>query len=130
MTTITHAVQYLVGEQSSLIHDLKTRERDAPFGPRHPDWAAYRAAKRRASLLLTARLLLKVGGEATPSREDVDAALAAGRLSHHARAGRASRGLAFAALRSLRKLEHRLERHPERFAPVGAWLAAREARHV
>jgi hypothetical protein len=91
------------------------------ISPKHPDWNRYRSAKRRASLLLTARLLLKFGAGAVPELSIVRKQLSAPSLQNHARRGQA-RSLCFAAYRYLRKLSNRLERAPEKFSYVNEWL--------
>src|ERR1051325_160868 len=68
----------------------------AHMSPKHPGWQRYRAAKYRASLLLTARLLLKLGADGLPDRAAVRGALAGQRLRHHARR-RQARSLCYAA---------------------------------
>ena len=97
------------------------------ISPRHPQWRRYQAAKRQASLLLSARLLLRLGGEAVPEVVAVRRALKEGRLTMHARP-RHARSAAFAALRYLRKLDNRLHRAPERFAAVEESIALRQHR--
>jgi hypothetical protein len=87
------------------------------ISPKHPQWGRYRAAQRRASLLLTARLLLKCGGEAVPEMAVIRHQLAKQALHNHARRGQA-RSVCFAAYRYLRKLNNRLQRAPEKFADV------------
>jgi hypothetical protein len=87
------------------------------ISPRHSDWRAYQSARNLASMLLTARLILKLGGGDVPPLVEVREALREGRLAHHARRGRA-RSLAFKAHRYLRKVSNRLNRAPERFNHV------------
>ncbi len=82
------------------------------ISPAHPSWPKYHAMRRHASVLLTARLLLKEGRGEPPALSSVRAALSEGRLAHHARRGRA-RGLCYRALRYLRKLNNRLQRAPQ-----------------
>lgn len=84
------------------------------ISPRHPDWQAYQSARNLASMLLTARLMLKLGGDDVPEISAVRNALREGRLAHHARRGHA-RSLVFKAYRYLRKINNRLNRAPERF---------------
>lgn len=91
------------------------------ISPKHPDWNRYRAAKHRASLLLTARLLLKLGAGTVPELSIVRKQLSKQSLQNHAHRGQA-RSLCFAACRQLRKLNNRLERAPERFSYVNEWL--------
>ncbi len=87
------------------------------ISPHHSDWQAYQSARNFASLLLTARLMLKLGGDDIPSLDRVRQALKEGRLAHHARRGHVRR-LAFKAYRYLRKLNNRLNRAPERFLHI------------
>jgi hypothetical protein len=95
------------------------------ISPRHCEWQRYRAARRQASLLLTARLILKLGGESIPELGVVRRALTEGRLANHARRG-CARSLVFAAWHYLRKVENRLHRAPERFSAVEEWLTSRQ----
>jgi hypothetical protein len=95
----------------------------AHMSPKSGRWQQYRAARSQASLLLTARLILKSGGEAIPSIGELRVGLKEGKLSQHARRG-CHRRLAFKAYRYLRKLGNRLERRPEVFAEVRASLDA------
>ena len=95
------------------------------ISPRHPDWQRYQAARRQASLLLTARLLLKLGGESVPDLVVVRRALKEGGLASHARNVRA-RTLSYAAWRYLRKLDNRLQRCPEKFRTVEEWLLGQQ----
>jgi hypothetical protein len=94
------------------------------ISPRHPSWGRYKSAKRQASLLLTARLLLKLGGGSVPDLSQVRREVRKEDLNHHARR-RAYRSVVNAAFRYLRKLDNRLRRAPDRFAVVETWLAAR-----
>jgi hypothetical protein len=80
----------------------------------------YQAARHEASLLLTARRLLKIGGGGLPERTAVRAAVREGALRQHAKRGQARR-LANQAYRYLHKLMNRLERAPERFQAVEQW---------
>ena len=114
--------EYLTGWRMTAVSYDKVIEH---ISPRHPQWQLYQAARRRASLLLTARLLLKLGGESVPDISVVRRALKEGRLNRHA-SNRGSRSLSFAAFRYLRKLDNRLQRAPEKFSGVEAWLAARD----
>jgi hypothetical protein len=93
--------------------------------PGHPRWSLYRGLKRRATLLLAARLILKVAGGHAPEKTEVPALLAAGVFRPHARTSSRRKSLAYAACRYLRKLENRSRKHPERFARAGEWARAR-----
>ena len=88
------------------------------ISPRHLDWQAYQSARNLASMLLTARLILKLGSGDVPEIGAVRNALREGRLAHHARRGHA-RSLVFKAYRYLRKVSNRLNRAPERFNHIG-----------
>lgn len=90
------------------------------IAPKHPSWPKYQAMRQHASVLLTARLLLKEGRGEPPDLSAVRRALSEGRLAHHARRGRA-RGLCYRALRYLRKLNNRLQRAPELLKEVELW---------
>jgi hypothetical protein len=106
------AAEYAEGWRPTL---LKYKKVTAHISPSHANWPQYRAARRRVSLLLTARLLLKLGSESIPSIADARIALKNGRLGHHA-SRKKQKQLAIAALRYLRKLSNRLERRPGLFA--------------
>ena len=106
---------------------VELREQVGHISPSHPNWAAYRRAKRRASLMLTARLLVALGEGAVPAPDAVRHARRQGLLSHHAGRGRRVASHVAAAHRALRKLANRAERAPGRFADVDAWVAARRA---
>lgn len=102
---------------------VELREQVGHISPRHESWPVYRRHKRQASLMLTARLLLKVGSGSVPTSAEVRAARKAGRLSHHTGRGRRAASHVASAYRALRKLANRAERAPERFAGVDAWAA-------
>jgi hypothetical protein len=87
------------------------------ISPKHPQWKSYKAAKHRASLLLTARRILKLNQDCVPEKRFVREALKKGMLSNHARRGNAN-ALSFRALRYLRKIDNRLAKAPERFVDV------------
>lgn len=97
----------------------------AHMSPRDEHWQDYRNAKRRATLLLAARLILKANNENVPAKEEMSPLIAIGIFRSHARTASAQKALALAAYRYLRKLENRLRKHPERFAAVEAWLTER-----
>lgn len=92
------------------------------ISPKHARWRDYQIAKRQASLLLTARRILKLSQESVPEIKSVRDDLKAGRLSDHANNKRAG-ALALRAYRYLRKIKNRLERGPQRFVDVESWLA-------
>ncbi len=90
--------------------------------PKNPRWAEYQIAKRWVSVLLTARHLLKIGNGDALERDAFFQALQSGQLRHHVRKTQHPRQIAMKAHRLLRKLKNRLERAPERFAEVEAWM--------
>lgn len=96
------------------------------MSPRHTRWQDYMEKRHRVSLLLTARLILKLGSESVPAFQEVAQALGQGELRDHARWGR-ERRMCIDAYRYLRKLNNRLERAPEKFASVAGWLTERES---
>jgi hypothetical protein len=87
------------------------------ISPKHPSWQRYLAAKHRASLLLTARLLLKLGSGEVPDLPSIRQMLLNPHLCSHAHRGQA-RSLCFSAYRYLRKMNNRLNRAPEKFNAV------------
>ena len=95
------------------------------MSPRHPRWTEYLHARHRVSLLLTVRLILKLGEGSVPPFEDVVRTLGQGRLGHHV-SGRCERRMCTDAYRYLRKLSNRLERLPKKFAPAAQWITERE----
>jgi hypothetical protein len=130
--TLTEIVQFLIAKESAAIHRLKVdalvkdaEKVIAAMSPRHPSWRAYRSAQQRVSLLLTARRLLKLGTGTIPDLPALRLALRIGELSQHVHLGQRPRTLATKALRSLRKLDNRRLRAPERFAEVATWCAER-----
>lgn len=90
--------------------------------PKNPHWAEYQIAKRWVSVLLTARHLLKIGNGDVLERDAFFQAVRSGQLRHHVRKTQHPRQIAIKAHRLLRKLKNRLERAPERFAEVEAWM--------
>jgi hypothetical protein len=109
---------------------VQARKLVGHMSPKRETWRAYQTAKRRASLLLTARHLLALGDGAVPDWSAVRKALGAGRLSHHLRRGQRAPSLCGAAMRYLRELANRLERAPERFVDVDVWARERAERSV
>ena len=98
--------------------------------PSHPGWAEYRRAKRQATLLMAARLVLKAHGGDIPEKAEVSSILRAGVMRTQARTARRQKSLAYAACRLLRKLGNRLDKSPEAFRDVDEWWCARRAREV
>jgi hypothetical protein len=93
----------------------------AHMSPKSSRWQQYRAGQRQSSLLLTARLILKCGGDSVPSFKELQAALREGSISHHAHRRRRNQ-LAIKAYRYLKKLANRLERRPEAFSEAEVYL--------
>lgn len=98
------------------------------MSPQHPRWQEYRGAKRRATLLLAARLILKANDETVPEKSEIGALLSMGIFRSHSRTSSAQKSLAYAAYRWLRKLDNRLQKQPQRFHGVGNWIKQRSER--
>ena len=101
---------------------------ESHISPRHALWNEYRNAKRRATLLLAARRILKANEEIVPDKDQIAALLAMKIFRSHARTASAQKTLAYSSFRYLRKLENRLQRQPGRFVGVETWLIERQAR--
>jgi hypothetical protein len=106
---------------------VKFQRVESCMSPRHERWQEYRNAKRRATLLLAARLILKANNGIVPAKEEIGPFVSMGIFRSHARTSSGQKGLAFAAYRQLRKLENRLRKQPQRFAEVGSWMRQRES---
>lgn len=100
---------------------------ESHMSPRHERWQEYRNAKRRATVLLAARLILKANNGVVPAKEEVGPFIATRIFGSHARTSGEQKRLAYAAYGQLRKLENRLRKQPQRFADVEAWLGQRES---
>lgn len=105
---------------------VKFQRLESYMSPRHERWQEYQNAKRRATLLLAMRLILKARTGIVPDKEEISALLSTRILRSHARTASAQKSLAYAAYRRLRKLENRLRNQPERFADVQAWIKTTE----
>lgn len=103
---------------------------ESHISPRHALWNEYRNAKRRATLLLAARRILKENEEIVPGKDQIGPLLAMKIFRSHARTASAQKTLAYSSFRYLRKLENRLQRQPKRFAGVETWIKERQARAV
>jgi hypothetical protein len=97
------------------------------MSPRSERWREYQNAKRRATLILGARLILKANNEVVPEKQEIGPLLSMGIFRSHARTASAQKSLAYAAYRYLRKLDNRLRNQPERFVGIEAWLEERAA---
>lgn len=100
------------------------------MSPRHERWQEYRNAKRRATLILAARLILKANNGVVPEKAEVGPLLSMGIFRSHARTAAAQKSLAFASYRYLRKLDNRLRNQPQRFTSVAEWWRERDERRV
>lgn len=98
--------------------------------PRHPRWNDYRNAKRRATILLGALLILKANDSKVPAKEEISALLAMRIFRSHARTSSAQKSLAYSSYHQLRKLDNRLRKQPDRFAAVAAWVRQREVENA
>ena len=106
---------------------VKFQRVESHMSPGHERWQEYRNAKRRATVLLAARLILKANNGVVPAKEEIGPFLGTGIFRSHARTSSEQKGLAYAAYRQLRKLENRLRKQPQRFVGVEAWLRQRES---
>jgi hypothetical protein len=102
---------------------VKFQQIESYMSPRHEHWQDYQHAKRRATLLLAARLTLKANNETVPDKGEIGALVSMGIFRSHARTASAQKALAFSSFRYLRKLDNRLRKQPERFEEL-------EARHA
>lgn len=109
---------------------MKLERVESHISPHHPRWREYRNLKRRATLLLAARLILKANNEIVPEKEQISVFLSPGIFRSHARTASAQKALAYASYRQLRKLDNRRLNQPERFVKVVAWLKEREQTEV
>lgn len=103
---------------------------ESHISPQHERWQDYRNAKRRATLLLAARLILKANRGVVPAKDEVPPLISLCIFRSHARTARAQKALAHSAYRYLHKLDNRLRKQPQRFAAVGAWLEQRKGKEV
>jgi hypothetical protein len=112
---------------------VKFQRIESYMSPRHERWQEYQNGKRRATVALAMRLILKAKDGIVPDKQEIAALLSMGIFRSHARTMSAQKSLAYASYRRLRKLENRLRNQPERFADVQAWMKTREeveVRHV
>jgi len=100
------------------------------MSPKHERWQDYRNARRRATVLLAARLILKANNGVVPAKDEVSPLISIGIFRSHARTASAQKALAHSGYRYLRKIDNRLRKQPQRFAEVGMWLEQREAPDV
>jgi hypothetical protein len=95
------------------------------MSPRSQHWREYKTAKRRATIILAARLILKANNETVPEKQEIGPLLSMGIFRSHARTASAQKALAYGAYRYLRKLDNRLRKQPERFDKLKAECGAR-----
>lgn len=112
---------------------VKFERVESHMSPKHKLWRQYRDAKRRATLLLAARMILKNAPETVPQKTEISPLLSMGIFRCQARTSNEQKSLAYSAYRLLRKLDNRVNKQPERFSQVDEWTAAltkREVGHV
>jgi hypothetical protein len=97
---------------------------ESHMSPQHSLWRQYRDAKRRATLLLAARMILKNAAETVPQKNEISSLLCIGIFRSQARTSSEQKSLAYAAYRFLRKLDNRVKNQPGRFSKVEEWTRA------
>ncbi|HZS48005.1 MAG TPA: hypothetical protein VFC63_23250 [Blastocatellia bacterium] len=100
-------------------------KRTGYMSQKHPDWKLYISAKRRASVLLTARIILKLNDEHIPEFKALQRNIRDGGLCHHARRGK-ERYICIQAYRYLKKIDNRLKNRSEKLAHIESSLASRK----
>ncbi|HEU4511296.1 MAG TPA: hypothetical protein VFR78_23915 [Pyrinomonadaceae bacterium] len=105
---------------------VKFQRVESCMSPRHPRCRDYRNAKRRATLLLAARLILKATNGTVPDKEQIGPLLSMGTFRSHARTASVQKSLAYSSYRQLRKLDNRQRKQPDRFNAVVEWIRQRE----
>ena len=112
---------------------VKFERIESYMSPRHTQWQEYQNLKRRATVGLAMRLILKANNGIVPEKGEMAHLLSLGIFRSHARTANAQKSLAYASYRRLRKLENRLRNQPERFAEVQVWVMRckqKEVQHV
>ncbi|HJU92495.1 MAG TPA: hypothetical protein VJ656_06105 [Pyrinomonadaceae bacterium] len=109
---------------------VRFQQIESCISPRHERWQDYQNAKRRASLLLAARLMLKANNETVPDKTEISTLIGMGTFRSHARTASAQKSLAFSSFRYLRKLNNRLRKQPQRFEKLETWIEETEGRHA
>jgi hypothetical protein len=97
---------------------------ESHMSPKHKVWREYRNAKRRATLLLAARMILKNSAETVPEKNEISSLVCIGIFRCQARKSSEQKSLAYSSYRLLRKLNNRLKNQPERFTQVDEWTRA------
>lgn len=109
---------------------VKFQQIESHMSPRHERWQDYQHAKRRATVLLAARLMLKANNGTVPDKREIGPLISTGVFRSHARTASAQKSLAFSSFRYLRKLDNRLRKQPQRFQELEMWIEESEARHA
>ena len=103
---------------------VKFERVESHMSPKHTLWRQYRDSKRRATLLLAARMILKNAAETVPQKNEISPLLCMGIFHCQARTSSEQKSLAYAAYRLLRKLGNRVKNQPGRFSQVDEWTRA------
>ena len=106
---------------------------ESHMSPKHKLWRQYREAKRRATLLLAARMILKNSAETVPEKNEISSLVCMGIFHCQARTSSEQKSLGYSSYRLLRKLDNRVKNQPERLSQVDEWtrgLTEREVGHV
>jgi len=119
-----------LGGVLNLFGKIKVERLVSWMSPRDERWREYRSAKRRATLILAARLILKANDGVVPEKQEIGPMLSMGIFRAHARTAGAQKSLAYASYRYLKKLDSRLRNQPERFAAVKGWIKERQGREA
>ena len=109
---------------------VKFQRIESCMSPRQTQWQEYQNLKRRATVGLAMRLILKANNGFVPEKGEIADLLSSGIFRSHARTASAQKSLAYASYRRLRKLDNRLRNQPERFADVQEWVMRREQKEV
>jgi hypothetical protein len=109
---------------------VKFERIESYMSPRHMQWQEYQCLKRRATVGLAMRLILKASNGFVREKREIADLLSSGIFRSHARTANAQKSLAYASYRRLRKLENRLRNQPQRFADVQIWVMRREQQEV
>jgi len=96
------------------------------MSPKHELWPSYVQAKRRANVLMAARLILKANQGVVPTKAAISSFVEAGVLESQG-PSRTRKSLGFSAHRLLTRVENRRQKHPEKFKEVLTWLQQRQA---
>jgi len=103
---------------------VKFERVESYMSPKHKLWRDYRHAKRRATLLLAARMILKAAAETVPEKDEISSLVSMGIFRSQARTASEQKSLAYSSYRLLRKLDNRVKKQPERFSQADQWTRA------